>query len=177
MARGADYGLVAFAVLLCIVAMPAGAQEERGNWELTLAATGTSSKSFDNDAIGVNAGIGYFFLDYFELSLRQLGSYVKVKDGGSAGNGATQVALDFQFPLGSRHQWAPFIGGNAGYFYGDTFTDTFEYAPEAGVKYFVNDTTFIYFRVEYQIFAKDFTGTSNSADRQFTYMLGIGLRF
>ena len=45
-----------------------------------------------------------------------------------------------------------FVGGNIGYSYGTNGVhDTWEVAPEAGVKWFLNSTTFVYFRVEYEI--------------------------
>jgi hypothetical protein len=167
--------ILLISLLSAATATAAQAPVDRGSWELTLAATGTSNKDFDEHAIGINAGLGYFFFDHLELTLRQTGVYVKSE--ATTANGSTQFALDWHFPLGRRGEIQPFIGANAGYFYGDTFTDTFEYAPEAGVKYFVNPTTFIFFRAEYQIFAKDFTGNSDSADRQYTYGIGIGFRF
>jgi outer membrane protein W len=174
MSRGKSF---CAAMVLLALAIPAFAQSnEHGTWELTLAAIGQSNKDFDQHAVGVNVGIGYFLINNLELSLRQTVVYVKDEDG-SAANASTSFALDYHFPLGDRGQWQPFIGANGGYFYGDTFNDTFEYAPEAGLKYFVNSSTFLYFRVEYNIFAKDFTGNSDSEDRQFTYGVGIGLRF
>jgi hypothetical protein len=178
MSRGKSLCAATFCcALLTTIASTALAQSaDRGMWELTLAGTGQADKNFDNAAIGVNAGVGYFLLDNFQLSLRQLIAYVKNEDG-NAFNAATSLALDYHFPLGDRKQWQPFIGINGGYYYGDTFNNTFEYAPEAGVKYFANETTFIYFRGDYEIFAKDVTGNSNSADRQWTFTLGIGFRF
>jgi hypothetical protein len=162
-------------LLNAVLATAAQAQVERGSWELTLAAIGTSNKDFDEHAIGVNAGLGYFLIDNLELSLRQTGVYVKSE--ATTANASTQFALDWHFALGRNGRFQPFLGANAGYFYGDTYTDTFEYAPEAGLKYLVNPTTFIFFRAEYQIFAKDFTGNSDSADREYTYSVGVGFRF
>lgn len=166
--------LVAAAVLL--ISTWACAQAERGNWELTLAGVGTSNKDFDQHAIGLSGVLGYFVFDSVELSLRQTLTYVKSEDT-TATDASTQFALDWQFRLGDDGRIQPFIGGNVGYFYGDTVSDSLEYAPEAGVKYFVNTTTFIYFRAEYQFFSHVSGANNSSDDRQIVYGLGIGFRF
>src|SRR4051794_27590311 len=75
------------------------AQIERGSWELTLAGAGSSDKDFKNDAIGVNAGLGYFFTDWLELSGRQTISYTRFQ-GSSASDLSTTFALDLHLPLG-----------------------------------------------------------------------------
>ena len=149
---------------------------ERGNWELTLAGVGSSNKDFDSHAIGANVGVGYFPLDFLELGLRQTITYVDNADTSST-DASTTLALDIHLPLGDRGRIVPFIGGTLGYYYGDTFSDSFEYGPEAGIKWFVNDTTFLFFRVEYQIFSNDVFGSSESSDKQWVYGVGIGLRF
>ena len=150
---------------------------DAGNWELTLAGIGTSNQDFDEHALGANIGVGYFVFDGLELSLRQTISYVTGSDSDST-DASTTVALDWHLGFGDRRQWQPFIGAHVGYYYGDTFSDTFEYGPEAGLKYFVNDTTFLYFRAEYQMFSDTFGGGGGSdQDRQFLYGVGIGFRF
>ena len=49
-------------------------------------------------------------------------------------------------------RWWPFVGGSLGYIYGDAVSDTWVAGPEAGVRYFVNETTFILGLVEYEFF-------------------------
>ena len=39
-----------------------------------------------------------------------------------------------------------------GYVYGDSVRDTWEAAPEAGIKWFVGNDVFVYAQVEYQFF-------------------------
>ena len=171
--------LLAASTIVGALAIPTTAfaqAAERGQWELTLAGIGTSSKDFDEHAIGVSGGLGYFIFDNLELTLRQTLSYVKSADS-TATDASTRFAVDLHFPLGDAGRIQPFVGGNVGFFYGDTVSDSFEYAPEAGVKYFVNTTTFIYFQAEYQFFSH-FSGANNSSDdRQIVYGVGIGLRF
>ena len=75
-------------------------------------------------------------------------------------------------------RWQPFVGANIGYVYGDGVNDTGEAAPEAGVKYFVNSTTFIYGQIEYQFFFDSSDDVDDAFDDgQFVYSLGIGFRW
>ena len=169
--------IIGGAVGLLILATTARAQSvDRGSWELTLAGVGTSSKDFDSHALGASAGVGYFFFDAIELGLRQTVTYVDNPDT-FATNASTTLALDLHLPLGGRGRIVPFIGANAGYYYGDSFRDSFEFGPEAGVKWFVNDSTFLFARVEYQMYGNGGIGPSEFEDKQWVYVVGIGLRF
>ena len=72
--------------------------------------------------------------------------------------------------------WQPFIGAQLGYIYGDNTSDTWVAGPEAGVKYFINSTTFVVGAVEYQFFFDDSDDASdNFDDGQFIYSLGLGV--
>jgi hypothetical protein len=167
-----------FSIALIVLLTPllATAQIERGNWELTLAATGTANNDFNESAVGASAGLGYFVFDNLELSVRQLIANVNTNDGNAFNAGST-LALDLHFPIGHEKRIVPFIGGNAAYYYGDTIQDSFEYGPEGGVKYFVNSTTFVFLRAEYQIYEHGVGGSSNSEDQQYVFTLGIGFQF
>lgn len=170
--------------LLCVavvalLASPAlvKAEFQAGDWELTLGANGSNSADFDGFNAGGNASIGYFFTPELELALRQSLNYTDLTGGGegAAWNGTTRLALDYHFDMG---QWRPFIGANLGYIYGDTTADTWEAAPEAGVKYFVNSTTFIFGLAEYQFFFDEADEADDAFDDgQFVYTVGIGFRF
>ena len=148
-----------------------------GSRSCFISGTAFSSGDWDGVNIAVNGSIGYFITDNLELSIRQSLGYsdVNVGSSGSAVNGSTRVAGDFHFDL---EAWQPFVGLNFGYVYGDLVNDTFEAAPEAGVKFFVNSTTFILAMVEYQFFFDSADDASDSfSDGQFIWSLGIGFRF
>ncbi len=146
---------------------------EEGDKEVTLAGQAANNSDFDAFVAGASGSIGYFMTDNLELSIRQSITYSDV--GETTLNGSTRVALDFHFDL---EQVQPFVGGNFGYVYGDGVNDTFEAAPELGVKYFVNSTTFIFLMAEYQIFFDSGDAADEAAeDGQFLYTLGIGFRF
>ena len=82
------------------------------------------------------------------------------------------MAVDYHFDLGA---WRPFIGGNIGYLYGSHGAEgTGEIAPEAGIKYFLNPTTFIFGQAEYQVFFRNQHG-GNFDHGSFVYSLGLGV--
>jgi hypothetical protein len=146
-----------------------------GNWELTLGGNASNDPDFNGTSIGVNGSLGYFINDNLEISVRQALLYTDI--GGSQGsswNGSTRVALDWHFDLG---QWQPFLGANLGYVYGDNVSDTWEAAPEGGVKYFINTTTFVFVLAEYQFFFdKANNASDNFSDGQFVYTMGLGVK-
>jgi hypothetical protein len=163
-------------VLAALLVLPtiAQAQFEQGDKEFTLGATAANGNDFDGFSGGGNASLGYFLTDNLELSVRQSLSYTDIGVDASL-NGSTRVAADFHFDLG---KFQPFIGANFGYVYGDAVSDTFEGAPEGGVKWFVNSTTFIFAMAEYQFFFDSADDADSGFDNgQFVYTLGIGFRF
>ena len=143
-----------------------------GDLELTLGGGGASNKALTSNSISVNGSLGYFLTKDLELSVRQSASYAKIAHGGDLFTGSTRAAVDYHFDLGN---FKPFVGGNIGYAYGTRgFTDTWEGGPEAGVKYFLNSTTFIFGQVEYQIFFRHGSGASFDKG-SFVYSLGLGV--
>jgi len=167
--------LSVLAVLAAMLApRSAFAYFEETDKEITLSGTAANGPDFDGVFAGVNGSLGYFLTDQLELSIRQTITYTDIGVD-SALSGSTRVALDFHFDLEALQ---PFVGGNFGYVYGDAVNDTWEAAPEAGAKWFVNSTTFIFGMVEYQFFFDNSDSASSSfSDGQFVYTLGIGFRF
>jgi len=164
---------IVVAALLMLPTLSYGYFEE-GDKEITLAGSASNSPDFDGVIIGANGSIGYFITDNLELALRQSAQYTDIGVD-SALNGSTRVAADFHFDL---EAWQPFVGGNFGYVYGDAVNDTFEAAPEAGIKWFVNSTTFVFAMVEYQFFFDSADEADNAfEDGQFIWTLGLGFRF
>lgn len=165
-------------VIAALCLLPAVAQAQaRGPWEITLGGSGANGSRFNGFTGAINGSVGYFFSDNLEVSVRQSLDYTDVGVPKQL-NGSTRVAVDLHFPLGDAGQFQPFVGVNIGYVYGDSVNDTWEGAPEGGIKWFVNNTTFIYGSIEYQIFFDRHSSTSqNFSDGQFVYGVGIGFRF
>ena|SRR5688572_10345702 len=164
---------IVVAALLLLPSLSYGYFEE-GDKEITLSGSASNSADFNGVFIGANGSFGYFVTDNLEIGVRQSLQYTDVGVD-SALNGSTRVAADFHFDL---EAWQPFVGGNFGYVYGDAVSDTFEAAPEACVKFFVNSTTFIFAMVEYQFFFDQADAADDAfEDGQFLWSLGIGFRF
>lgn len=168
---------ISMVVLLGFFLAPcaAMAQFQMGDKELTLSGNGTSDNDFDNTIFSVEAGLGYFLSDNLEVLVRQGISVIDVEGGNDLWNASTRLGLDYHFDF---QQWQPFIGASIGYLYGDHVEETFIAGPEAGVKFFVNSTTFIFGSVEYQFLFEN----ANDIDDQFddgryVHNLGIGFKW
>lgn len=176
-------GIALAALSLCTIpalSSSANAQAvERGPWELTLGAGAAHGPDLNGFSGSANASIGYYLTPELELSGRQTLSYTDVGGGdGSAWNASTRVALDLHFPLGERSEFQPFIGGNIGYLYGESIEESWIAGPEAGIKYYVNSSTFVFVLAEYQFFFDKGDDASDAfSDGQFVYTAGIGFRF
>jgi len=146
---------------------------EKGDWELLLGGTGSNDHSFDAGNIGFSGSIGYFLTNNFELALRQNFNWSDV--GNSTYIATTRAAIDYHFDLDRVY---PFIGVNLGYVYGDNVDDTWEGAPELGLKWFVKPDTFIYGMAEYQFFFDNTSHIDNGFNHGiYVYSIGIGFTF
>ena len=173
-------GLVLAAMAL-VMSLPAVAKADppAQPWEITLGLGATHGPDLDGFNASGNVSIGYFLTNDLELSVRQNLSYSDTgftAGGGSAWDGSTRLALDWHFTMGDKGQIRPFIGANVGYVYGETINDTFEAAPEAGVKVMIGSNAFIYIMVEYQFFFDQGSDTDVLSDGQFLYSAGVGFR-
>ena len=151
-------------------------------WELTLGGGASNSVDFDGFSANLNASLGYFFTDTLEVAVRQTIAYSDVQadptGDSSAWNASTRVALDLHFPMGDRGQIMPFIGANIGFIYGESVNDTWIAGPEAGVKVFLDEQTFVFILAEYQFFFDEADEADDAFDDgAFVYSVGLGFRF
>jgi len=155
--------------LALLLAMPSTSQAQfkQKDWDLTLSGQGANDKDFDTFNVSANFGVGYFLSDQFEVGMRP---GVIIADGGSQYSWSLPVFADFHFDLGNG--WVPFVGANIGYnIGGGNVEDSWIAGPEAGVKYFVNGTTYVYGIVQYEFNLND--GFDSGG---FLYGLGLGVR-
>lgn len=165
---------VAISVLCLILPATTFAQGfSKGNWEVLLNGAGVSDKDFDSTVFSVQGSLGYFLTGNIEGSVRQSVSFTNVENGGSAWTGATRGAADYHFDLG---RFWPFVGGNVGYIYGHNVSDTWEAGIEGGLKFFVNNTTFLLGMLEYEWFLNH-GGEDAFNDGQWVYIVGIGFKW
>jgi|KBSSwiStaDraftv2_1062776.scaffolds.fasta_scaffold1587071_1 hypothetical protein len=170
---------LAILVLASVPRVAAADQYDRSAWEFTLAGTGASDKDLENNTVGADIGLGVF-LGPFELGVRQSINYASVSSPAGdddSFSGSTRAFADFELEIGS---FAPFIGANIGYVYGDFVKDQFIAGPEAGLKIYFheNHDVFIFGRIEYQFFFEDSDQADDAfEDGQFVYTIGVGFRF
>ena len=161
--------LIAFA-LFAMAGIPAAhAQFERGDRTLTLQGSGSSDNTLDGGAFQLNGSVGYFTSDQLEVFLRQGIGYTDLTNDF---NGSTRVGANYHFDF---DRWQPYVGASIGYVYGGQFRDTWAAGPEAGVKYFVRDGTFIYGSLGYDFFFRNASNLDDDFENgQFVYGVGIG---
>jgi hypothetical protein len=163
---------------IAAAATPSYAIDQEGKWEVTLLGSGTSDKDFDNGGFAFNGTLNYYFTDQFSVGVRQGASYQDVSGSDDVWQGQTRVGAFYHFNYDETQRWVPYIGANIGYIYGDNVSDTWVAGPEAGLKFFVNDTTFISGSVGYEfLFDDGDSAEDNIDDGQFFYSLGIGFQF
>ncbi len=149
---------------------------QAGDWEFSLGGGGTNDKEFETGGFNVDAELGHYLTDDFAVALRQSGNYSDVGSD-TAWSATSRVAIDYHFPL-FEDRLRPFIGANLGYVYGENVDDTWAAGPEAGVKWYVKDETFIYGRAEYQFLFEDGDDAEDRFDDGiWLYTVGIGFNF
>ena len=163
------------ASLLLIAPLAATAGPNSGDRSVILSGTGSSDKNFNGNTFGVAGEFGYYGTEQMLYGLRQSVTGSAGDDVDDSWNGSTRLFLDYHFGSGAAR---PFIGANVGGLYGDNVNNTGTIGVETGLKYYVLDTTFINFGVEYAYLFDDSDDIDNSFnDGAFFYNLGVGFNF
>ena len=139
-----------------------------GNWESTLTGTGQSDHEFERSNFGITGSVGRYFTKNFVLTFKQglqFGDTTKA----SLVNGRSIVQAAYQWDFA---RWQPYLGINLGAVYGAGVDDDGVVGPEGGIKYFVNESTFIFGSVAYE---SRITHCCN--DGFVPYSVGIGFEF
>ncbi|MGH8604348.1 MAG: hypothetical protein ACREXR_16695, partial [Gammaproteobacteria bacterium] len=118
-----------------------------GNWEATLTGTGQSDDEFDSPNFGVAGSIGHYFTKNILLSFKQALQYDDVGDS-SLINARSVFQAAYQWDFA---RWQPYLGVNLGGLYGAGVEDDGVWGPEGGLKFFVNESTFIFGSVSYEM--------------------------
>ncbi len=148
---------------------------DQGQWELILGGSGSNDREFQSGSGNINIELGYYLSEDFLVGGRQTLGIFDSDGTDSVITGSTAAYLQYHFDMGAVR---PFIGASLGYIYGDEVDDSFFAGPEAGLKWYVKDETFIYGRVSYDWFFEDGDDADNSFDDgRFNYVVGIGFNF
>jgi hypothetical protein len=160
----------------CFACVPLGAAAvpSMGDGLFTLSGAGSSDSDLDNNSVSVSFDVGQYMTDQTVVGIRQSAGAADLGDD-SSWSGATRVFADYHF---GRADTQPFVGANIGGIYGDGVDETFFAGPEAGLKYFVKEETFVTVQAEYQVFFDNSSeAESNFDDGAFVYSAGIGINF
>lgn len=151
------------------------AQAVSGDREITIGGQGQSDKDLDKNAFSMTASYGQYISNQGQLGIRQSLS-ISDRDGDDTDlDGATVGFYDYHF---GSNQLRPFIGANLGYNYGDRTEETFSAGPEAGLKHYVLDKTFVQGMVQYQfLFDSGSDVDDNYDDGILYYSVGMGFNF
>ena len=146
---------------------------EKDPWEFTIGGVGSNDRRFRNGTGSLQASLGYYLNDMFEIGVRQ--NVLFFEGTPDSWNGATRVFVDAHFPVWG---FRPFIGAEGGWVYGDDIQDESMLGLEAGAKIDLREGTFLFVMGEYQWFFDDADEfDENFDDGSFLYSIGIGVRF
>lgn len=171
--------IIFIGAMLLLIPSLAAAQDDwgfrQGDWAVGLQGSGSSDNDVDNTTLSIEASVGYFLSDGFELGVRQGIGYADVQGGSDLWRGSTRGYLDYNFNL---QRWRPFLGVNLGYLYGDQVNESWIAGPQGGLKYFLTPEAFFQALVEYNFTFEDADQAEDAfSDGRFVYSLGFGIRF
>jgi hypothetical protein len=164
------------ASVLCLI-FPAATFAQgfrQGDKTFLLSGSGANDDDFANFVFNVEAYLGYFFTDNVSGTIQQGVSWIDVPGSDDDWALATRLALDYNWNLDN---WSPYLGVHIGYLWGDRVRDTFIWGPQAGVRYFVNPTTFILGEIQWEIFERSGGTGETFDDDRVVYTFGIGFRW
>jgi hypothetical protein len=139
-----------------------------GDWEATLTGTGQSDDDFDSSNFGVTGSLGRYLTKNLIFTVKQ---GFQADDTGESTllDGRTIFQGAYQWDFG---RWQPYLGMNVGGVYGAGVNDEALFGPEGGVKYFVNESTFIFGNISYEVPVDECC-----EDGVVPYSVGIGFDF
>ncbi|MBU6954069.1 MULTISPECIES: hypothetical protein [unclassified Hahella] len=162
---------------ISLIAIPVAAYSapDVGTQEFSISGSGSSDKDFDSNIFSMDGAYGQYLSPDAEIGVRQSVSVSDNEGEESVWNGSTRVFYDYHL---GRDNLRPYLGANLGYIYGESVDESFIAAPEAGLKYYVADNTFVVGQVEYQFLFEDADEADNRfSDGVFVYSVGMGYNF
>lgn len=146
-----------------------------GDQEITLSGAGTSDKDFDSTILSLQGSWGQWLSESSLWGVRQTVSARDNEGESTQFDGSTRVFYDYHFGSGN---FKPFVGLSLGGIYGEGVDESFMGGPEIGMKYWVQDKTFITAMAEYQFLFKSGSDAQDRyKDGALFYSVGIGYNF
>jgi len=139
-----------------------------GNWEATLTGAGLSDDTFDTNNLGASGSLGYYINKNFILTFRQ-GLFFGDNNNSTLVSARSIVQAAYQWDFA---RWQPYVGMNVGGVYGAGIRDDALFGPEVGMKYYVNESTFLFGNISYEV-----PFDNCCKDGVVPYMMGVGFNF
>lgn len=139
-----------------------------GTREATLTGSGLSDDDFDNSDFGVTGSYGYYFSKNFVMTFKQ-GLQLSSENDSTIVDGRSVLQAAYQWDF---DRWQPYLGMNVGGIYGAGVNDEAIFGPEAGIKYFVNESTFLFGNIAYEMPVDECC-----KDGIVPYSVGVGFDF
>lgn len=164
----------AFVVLtaLAFFASPAQSAPVGGDHEIEAAAGFFHAQGSDSGAFNADLQFGHYFTPGWEAGIRQALNYNFVDGARDSWVATTTPFLVYNFHFNDRV--IPFLGVAGGVAYNDNDV-TGTLGPNAGVKIFLTDQTYLGLRYRYEWFFNRFNRADNNADNgNHVATIGIG---
>ena len=165
----------AVALLICLgvlgVSSNSYAQPAASDKEIEVSAGLFHAQGSDTGALNVDLALGYYLTPGWQLGLRQALNYTFVDDGPDTWVATTAPFLNYHFRFGNI---VPFLGGFIGLAWNDRDA-TGIIGPQGGVKFFLNEQTYLGVRYRYEWFFNSLRRVGRDADDgNHVFTVGIG---
>jgi hypothetical protein len=128
--------------------------------------------SGNHGLVGTNAQYGRYFVPWFELGLRQQFDYIFRDRGSDPWIASTEPFIDLLYNVDPHQVAVPYIGCGLGAAYNEN-RKVGVVDPEAGVKFFMNDQTYVGFAYNYQFFFNDVDNNFHHGQNQVKGQIGF----
>jgi hypothetical protein len=153
---------------------PALAAPVAGDHEAEVAAGFFHAQGSDSGAFNADINLGHYLTPGWEIGFRQALSYNFIDDGRDTWVATTAPFLNYNFHF-LDGRLVPFLGGSIGVAYNDRdITGTL--GPNAGVKVFLTDQTYLGLRYRYEWFFDSLKRAGGNADHG-NHVVNIGIGF
>jgi Outer membrane protein beta-barrel domain len=166
--------LFSVALVLTVAMVPAitHAVPTAGSNEIEGAAGFFHAQGSSTGAFNADVHYGYYLSPGWEVGLRQALNYNFVDGARDRWVATTTPFIDYNFHLSDRV--LPFLGLSGGVAWNDEHT-TGTLGPNAGIKVFLSDQTYLGIRYRYEWFFHSFRGLERNADHgDHVATIGIG---
>lgn len=146
-----------------------------GASELQVSAGFFHAQGSDNGSLNVDLSYGYYLTPGWQLGLRQAINSTFIDDGHDFWLASTAPFINYHFRL--TDIIVPYLGGFIGLVWNDRDA-TGTIGPQAGVKFFVHDRTFLNLGYRYEFFFNRIEAIDDNTSRgNHVFNLGIGFNW